>query len=720
MRRDTHPIAFAALIAIPLIATPALAFDPPVAVDINPDPDIVEVNLTAQETTWQFVTGIDTTVYAYNGSIPGPTIEAEVGNTVIVNFTNNLPEATTIHWHGVDTPATMDGSHRSQAHIQPGATFRYEFPVLNASLFWYHPHVRTFDQVEKGLYGALLVRDPAKDAELGFTGLEEHIVIFDDVLLDGALEIVPAFAFGGGVDPLRHAEYIVNGREGNHLLLNGKVTDEARITLTNGQPQRWRFLNAANTTFARIDPIEFGEPDPNGNLEWFRVGSDGGLDEVTTRLRFVKETWPPGSPPPPAPDLGFPEPLHPTASLLLYILQGVFLTPGERMDVIFTPIGEDGEVFTLWQRDWLRGRHTAAFDPNNPGQIVLEDDPLDGYYPSVPYLEVTLSGPDPGTGPFIPPMDLGVDNSVPGIPVGTLPVTMGHGDPDPQGNIILFNQADFSTGMMVPLPEAKIDSFNALDVNIGETWEWEVTNLTHGDHPFHTHGVTFVPEEFEWIDTVDPEHDITVVWPFRWRKDTIRIPGRGGAKGTTRAIMRGKAYFHDNGRENDYAAQGMLPTFDPAGDWISGGWLFHCHVLEHAARGMLSVYEVHDPDDPFTLWGKQLAGTGGKYPSLTIEGDPGIPGSTLTYRVVNGLPNATALLILGIEAERAKFKGGEIVPRAQRTMKAQTDPDGEVAFDLTAWSDIRSGRTLWGQVLVIDPGAPQGVAFSNAISFVIP
>ncbi len=719
MRRSIGLIALAAL-----MAAPALAFDPPVAVDINPDPDIVEVNLSAAETTWQFITGIDTTVYAYIddstgvASIPGPTIEAEVGDTIIVNFTNNLPEATTIHWHGVDTPATMDGSHRAQAHIQPGATFRYEYPVLDASLFWYHPHVRTFDQVEKGLYGALLVRDPAKDAELGFTGLEEHIVVFDDILLDGSMQVVPAFAYEGGVDPLRNAEYIVNGREGNYTLLNGKVTDEAQITLTNGQPQRWRFLNAANTTFTRLDPIELGEPDPGGFLEWFRVGSDGGLDEGTTQLRFVKENWPPGSPPPPSPD--FPEPLHPTASLLLYIVQGVFLTPGERMDVIFTPIGDDGEVFTIWQRDFLRGRHTADFDPNNPGQIILGNDPMDGYYPSVPYLEITLSGPDPGTGPFVPPADLGVDNTVPGPVAGTLPVTMGHGDPDPEGDITLFTQADFSTGTMVPLPEGKIDSFNAHDVNIGETWEWEVTNLTHGDHPFHTHGVTFVPEEFEWIDTVNPANSILVTWPFKWRKDTIRIPARGGAKGTTVAIMRGKSYFHDNGRQGDYAAQGQLPTFDKNGAWTSGGWLFHCHVLEHAAKGMLSWYEVHDPNDPFTLWGKQLAGTGGKYPSLTIEGDPSIPGSTLTYRVVDGLPNAETVLLLGIEVLRLPFKGGEIVPNPQRTIPGRTDPNGETFFDLTLWSDIRPGRTLYGQVVIADPGAPQGVSFSNAISFDIP
>ncbi len=702
------------------LAAPALAFDPPVAVDINPDPDIVEVNLTAAETTWQFMAGIDTTVYAYNGSIPGPTIEAEVGNTVIVNFTNNLPEPTTIHWHGVDTPASMDGSHIAQAWVQPGGTFRYEFPVLNASIFWYHPHVRTFDQVEKGLYGGLLVRDPAKDVELGFDVLEEHIVFFDDILLDASNQIVPAFAFENGVDPLRHAEYIVNGREGNHLLLNGKVTSEVFIDLDNGQPQRWRFINAANTAFARLDPIEFGPPDPNGNLEWFRVGTDGGLTEEALGVRFVKENWPPGSPPPPT-DPNFPEPLHPTASLLLYILQGIFLTPGERMDIVFTPIGSDGDIFTLWQRDWLRGRHSAIWDPNNPGQILLPDDPFDGYYPSVPFATITLNGPDPGTGPFIPPADLNVNNTPPGVIAGKyLPVTFGHSTPDPEGNITLFAQADFSSGSMVPLPAAKIDSFNAHDVNVGETWGWEVTNLTHGDHPFHTHGFTFVPQQFEWIDTVNPANDITVNWPYRWRKDTIRVPARGGAKGTTKAILRAKVHFHDNGREDDVAANGTLPTFDENGAWTSGGWLFHCHVLEHSAKGMLSFFEVHDPDDPFTLLGKHFPGTGGIYPSLTVDGDPTIPGSTLTYRVVDALPNTTVQLVLGIEAARMPHFGGELVPARQKWFLTTTDGNGDATFDVTVWNNLASGKTLYGQVMVIDPGAAQGRAFTNAVSFVKP
>ena len=119
-------------------------------------------------------------------SVPGPTLYAQRGDTVKVNFTNNLPESTTVHWHGVKVPAGHDGSHISQVIIPGnGGTFTYEFKVLAEGLKWYHPHVRTFDQVEKGLHGLLRVEEPpAQRAALGLTNVEEHLLVFDDILLD--------------------------------------------------------------------------------------------------------------------------------------------------------------------------------------------------------------------------------------------------------------------------------------------------------------------------------------------------------------------------------------------------------------------------------------------------------------------------------------------------------------------------------------------------------
>ena len=138
------------------------SFEPAVLPDVNPAQAIVQVNLVAAPTTVQYIQGVPTAVYAYNGKVPGPTIMANVGDTLIVDFTNNLPEPTNIHWHGVDVPANMDGSNISQVAVPPGGQFRYQFDLTREGLFWYHPHENTNEQVERGLHGALLVKGPRR------------------------------------------------------------------------------------------------------------------------------------------------------------------------------------------------------------------------------------------------------------------------------------------------------------------------------------------------------------------------------------------------------------------------------------------------------------------------------------------------------------------------------------------------------------------------------
>ena len=130
--------------------------------DLNPDPHVLEINLEATLTPRELIAGIPATVWTYNGQIPGPTLRAQVGDRVIVHFTNHLPEATTLHWHGIRLDAAMDGTPSVQPPVEPGATFDYDFIVPDAGLYWYHPHVRSNIQVASGLYGAILVDDPAE------------------------------------------------------------------------------------------------------------------------------------------------------------------------------------------------------------------------------------------------------------------------------------------------------------------------------------------------------------------------------------------------------------------------------------------------------------------------------------------------------------------------------------------------------------------------------
>ena len=111
--------------------------------------------------------GIVQTMMTYNGMVPGPSFEANVGDTLRVHFTNNLAIETTIHWHGVEVPANMDGSPLASASgkIGPGKTFMYEFELQRAGTFWYHPHdnANANKGVELGLYGSLVVHDPIVD-----------------------------------------------------------------------------------------------------------------------------------------------------------------------------------------------------------------------------------------------------------------------------------------------------------------------------------------------------------------------------------------------------------------------------------------------------------------------------------------------------------------------------------------------------------------------------
>ena len=182
-----------------------------------------------------------------NGSNPGPTIEGKVGDTLIVHFYNNLPEETTIHWHGMDVPANMDGSNISQGGVEPGGYFRYEFKLLNSSMFWYHPHLNVPEQVDRGLQGLIIVRDPEEDRLLGFDDINEHLLVLDDILLDADSQIAD---FERSEDPLEWATSQIEGRIGNTLLVNGKK--DLSIPVRRGVPQRLRLVNVSNSRFMRI------------------------------------------------------------------------------------------------------------------------------------------------------------------------------------------------------------------------------------------------------------------------------------------------------------------------------------------------------------------------------------------------------------------------------------------------------------------------------------
>lgn len=184
----------------------------------------------------------ETAVWGYDGLVPGPEIRVRQGGRLRVVLENRLPEETTIHWHGLRLPNAMDGvPHLTQDPVPPGGSFAYEFEVPDAGTFWYHPHHRGFEQVGRGLHGALVVeeREPALRVD------REVTWILGDWRLLGDASVSDDF---GARHDMSHA-----GRIGNTVTINGRVPD-GPVAVRAGERIRLRLVNAAT---ARIFGLQF-------------------------------------------------------------------------------------------------------------------------------------------------------------------------------------------------------------------------------------------------------------------------------------------------------------------------------------------------------------------------------------------------------------------------------------------------------------------------------
>ncbi len=503
--------------------------------DINPDPEIVEINLEAREDFISLVPGVSSKVYTYNGTVPGPLIRGTVGDTLIVHFTNNLPEPTTIHWHGLRLPADMDGSSVSQNPIQPGESFTYKFELTEASLFWYHPHVRAASQVEKGLAGALLVSEKDHAIDERISEAKQKILILDDVLLDDEGQVEEEFT--GTVEEVLLAK--INGRDGNKLLVNGQ--EMPTMYVHSGEVIRWRMVNIANTRFMRVAV-------PGHKLT--RIGGDGGLLES------------------PIGDL-----------------DDVFMVPGQRADIMFVPEGEPGSELTVYWKDSVRGRHTI--DIMNNGMVMMGDDAMDGQYPDIPLMRLVFFDDTkdeelnlPERLRTIEPIDI----------AGAAETTLkfGHSMPMADGTVkFLINGKTFG----------EVTTADAPDAEVGETQVWNLVNMTGGDHPFHLHGFFFQVLETTFKDEDGNVLEV-VAAPQLENVDMVNLPKRPGPPGSTSTTKIAINFDPADGLSSaDIEANGGLDVIVNADLGMdsrgrSGGWQFHCHVLEHADAGMMSYVEV--------------------------------------------------------------------------------------------------------------------------------
>jgi FtsP/CotA-like multicopper oxidase with cupredoxin domain len=145
------------------------------------DGDVKVFELTAAPVQHEVAAGQFVEAWAYNGQVPGPQIRVREGDTVRIELTNNLPESTAIHFHGLLVPNSVDGVPGiTQDPIKPGERYSYEFKVRNAGSHMYHSHHNATKQVGQGLLGAFIVdpADPTGEPEYDL----DYVMVLNDQL----------------------------------------------------------------------------------------------------------------------------------------------------------------------------------------------------------------------------------------------------------------------------------------------------------------------------------------------------------------------------------------------------------------------------------------------------------------------------------------------------------------------------------------------------------
>jgi FtsP/CotA-like multicopper oxidase with cupredoxin domain len=231
----------------------------------RPEPGLVEAEIDARVADL-VVGGERAWLWTYGGAFPGRALEAREGDTLRIHFTNRLPEATNLHFHGLHIPP--DGrADNVWLHIPPGERFTYEFRIKNGEggTYWYHPHLhgRIARQLWAGLAGPLILRTPEDERPELRAADERTIMLKDIAITDGA--------------PAPHGTLDwMEGKEGDLVLANGVLRPvlRARASLL-----RLRLINACNARYFRLG-LEPGEPLHLIASDGHFIGQPSALDEL--------------------------------------------------------------------------------------------------------------------------------------------------------------------------------------------------------------------------------------------------------------------------------------------------------------------------------------------------------------------------------------------------------------------------------------------------------
>jgi len=462
-------------------ATLSMIALPPVLAQSAPDQGAIKLRASAFSQSIR--TGVRSDVWGFNGSVPGPVLRFRRGEQARIVVTNDLPgnNTTTVHWHGIRVPNAMDGVPQvTQSPIPVGETFTYEFPVTDSGTYWYHPHQMSFEQVARGMYGAIIVQED-KPLEVD----RELLWILSDFKLEPGGRQVQDFGrmqdLGGG------------GRLGNVFALNGRQAGrDNRLAVRSGERIRLRLVNTAT---ARIFLLDFRGQKP------IVVSYDGQGVEP-----------------------------HPLPQGLL------LLAPGMRTDLILDCDGSPGQSFpVIDRRDKGYQIATIAYDR----KPAVRSRPLGS---SLQIESNQLIEPDPAKlvehfilfeGGLLGKPAIGL---VDGKPLKVPEIMQEHGLHWTMNYVAEHEHAMLHTPMFT--------------FKKGEHVALKMVNETEFEHPMHLHGHFFRVLRVNDRPTRFKE----------WR-DTVMVGPRGSV---------------------DVAFVANNP----------GEWMFHCHILEHAAGGMMGTVAV--------------------------------------------------------------------------------------------------------------------------------
>jgi FtsP/CotA-like multicopper oxidase with cupredoxin domain len=196
--------------------------------------------LSATPLRWEYRTDQSVAAWGYEQQIPGPAIHVTEGDRVRVEFTNNLPEPTTVHWHGVDVPFEQDGVPGiSQDAIEPGESFTYEFAARPAGTRFYHTHGSSMRdearQIDMGLSGPLII-----DAKSEPKVQRDYTLVLDEWLVEaGGLNAAMMSGAGHAAHNAGYNVFTINGRA---------APDYEPLRVKRGDKVRLRLINAGSST----------------------------------------------------------------------------------------------------------------------------------------------------------------------------------------------------------------------------------------------------------------------------------------------------------------------------------------------------------------------------------------------------------------------------------------------------------------------------------------